>query len=128
MSGDAKLLIEQAVHNLLEEVPALKPLKLVIGFDLVGGRSDLQTFRLEMPALKVTKDLATDARVRVEMRRSDFNPLAEGGTLAAWRRSVEDGRMKVTGVQQYLQLIAQVVAKEEERKRLRKAKHSTPRG
>jgi hypothetical protein len=123
MAGDAITLIDQAVHRLLDEVPALKPLKLVVGVDLIGGRSDLQTFRLELPAVKVTKDLATDAKVRVEMRRTDFNPLAEKGGLSAWEKAVVDGRLKATGVQQYLQLIAQVVAREDERRRTRKARH-----
>jgi hypothetical protein len=121
--ADAKLLIEQSVRRLLEEVPALKPLKLVAQVDLIGGRSDVQTFRLELPEVKVTKDLAADARVRVEMRREHFNPLAEEGGLAAWHKAWDVGRLKATGVQQYLQLIGQVVAKEEERRRLRKAKH-----
>jgi hypothetical protein len=123
MAGDARTLIEQAVRRLLEEVPALKPLKLVVGVDLIGGRSDLQSFRLELPAVDVRKDLATDARVRVEMRREHFNPLAEDGTLTAWHKAYDVGRLKATGVQQYLQLIGQVVAKEEERRRLRKARH-----
>lgn len=123
MAGDARTLIDQAVRRLLEEVPALRPLKLVVGVDLIGGRSDLQTFRLELPSLEVRKDLATDARVRIEMRREHFNPLAEEGTLGAWHKAWADGRLKATGVQQYLQLIGQVVAKEEERRRLRKAKH-----
>ncbi|MDX6703920.1 MAG: hypothetical protein QOF26_4146, partial [Baekduia sp.] len=58
------MLIEAAVKGVLEEIPALKPLKLVVGIDF-HGRGDTQQFRLEMPDLKVTKDLATDARVRI---------------------------------------------------------------
>ncbi len=122
MAGDARTMIEAVVRGLLEEVPALKPLKLVVGVDL-QGRGDLQSFRLALPDLEVRKDYATDARVRIEMRREVFNQLAEHNQLSSWHKAVGDGRVKATGVQQYLQLIAQVVAKEEERRRTRKARH-----
>lgn len=122
MAGDARTMIEEVVRTLLEEVPALKPLKLVVGVDL-QGRGDLQSFRLVLPENEVRRDYATDARVRVEMRRDVFNQLAEEPTIARWHKAVTDGRVKATGVQQYLQLIGQVVAKEEERRRLRKARH-----
>lgn len=122
MAGDAKTMIEQVVRGLLEEVPSLKPLKLVVGVDL-HGRGDTQTFRLQLPEVEIRKDYATDARVRLEMRREHFNQLAEQGTLQGWHRALDDGRVKATGVQQYLQLIGQVVAKEEERRRTRKARH-----
>ncbi len=122
MAGDARTMIEGVVRGLLEEVPALKPLKLVVGVDL-QGRGDLQTFRLSLPEVEVRKDYATDARVRVEMRRDVFNALAEHNTLSGWRKALTDGRVKATGVQQYLQLIGQVVAKEEERRRTRKTRH-----
>jgi hypothetical protein len=122
MPGDARTMIEEVVRSLLDEVPALKPLKLVVGVDL-QGRGDLQTFRLVLPEVEVKKDYATDARVRVEMRRDVFNQLADEPTVARWHKAINDGRVKATGVQQYLQLIAQVVAKEEERHRLRKARH-----
>jgi len=36
MAGDAKVLIETATRAFLEEVPALKPLTMVVGIDLVG--------------------------------------------------------------------------------------------
>lgn len=124
MSGDAKVLIETAVQRFLEEVPALKPIKLVAAFDLTGGRSDLQQFRLEMPDLKVTKDIATDARVRVAMRRDFFNLMVEhGAKVADWREAFYDGKAKATGVDQYLKLIATVVDKQQERDRLRRPKH-----
>ncbi|MBI5103735.1 MAG: hypothetical protein HZB46_01865, partial [Solirubrobacterales bacterium] len=71
MASDAPKLIEVAVQGLLEEVPALRPLKIVIGVDL-HGRGDTQQFRLQMPEVEVTKDIAADARIRVEMRREFF--------------------------------------------------------
>ncbi len=104
-------------------MPALKPLKLVIGVDL-HGRGDTQQFRLQMPEIQVTKDLATDARVRVEMRRDFFNAMVEhGARVKDWRMAFLEGRAKATGVEQYLKLIAQVVEKQEERDRLKRARH-----
>ena len=120
-SADARTLIADTTAALLEEVPALKPLKLVVGVDL-HGRGDTQIFRLELPDVTVTKDLALDAKVRVEMRREEFNRLAEHPTVAGWRRALETGKVKATGVEQYLRLILQVVEKTEERARTKKAR------
>ncbi len=121
--ADAKPMIQAVVSALLEEVPQLKPLKLVVGVDLLG-RSDLQQFQLVMPGLEVTKDPALEAKVRVEMRRDFFNLMVEhGARLADWHQALDEGRVKVTGVMQYLRLIGQVVEKQEERVRLRRAKH-----
>ncbi len=122
MSEDARKLIAKAVADVLEEVPALKPLKLVVGVEL-HGRGDVQVFRLQLPELTVSKDLPNDAKVRVEMRREEFNRLVELGTVAGWRNAFEIGRAKATGVQQYLQLIAQVVDRQDERSRTRRARH-----
>ena len=121
-SPDAKGLITSTAYALLDEVPALKPLTLVIGIEF-HGRSDTQIFRLELPSVDVTKDLALDAKVRLEMRRDEFNRLAEHPTIATWRAALETGRAKVTGIEQYLKLILQVVEKTEERARTRKASH-----
>ena len=121
MSSDAPQLIETAVRGVLEEVPALKPMKLVVGIDL-HGRGDVQQFRLELPDLKVTKDIAADARVRVELRRDFFNLMVEhGAKVDDWGQAFHEGRLKATGVQQYLQLIGRVIAKHQERARLRRA-------
>ncbi len=121
MSQDARELITQATNRLLDEVPALKPLKLVVGIDL-HGRGDVQQFRLELPDVKVTKDLGLDAKVRVEMRRDVFNQLADRGTLEDWRNAFETGRAKATGVEQYLKLISQVVDRHDERARTKRAR------
>ena len=124
--ADAKPLIQSAVVDLLEEVPQLKPLKLVVGIDF-HGRNDLQQFRLVMPDIEVSKDPGLDAKVRVEMRRDFFNLMVEhGAKLADWHQAIDEGRVKATGVQQYLRLIAQVVFKEEERVRLRKQTAQKP--
>src|SRR5207302_6753352 len=48
MTEDAKTLIETATRHFLEEVPALEPIKLIVGIEL-RGRGDTQHYRLEMP-------------------------------------------------------------------------------
>jgi hypothetical protein len=123
--ADAKPMIQSVVTDLLEEVPQLKPLKLVIGVDLMGKHSDLQQFRLVMPDLEVSKDPGLDAKVRIEMRRDFFNLMVEhGAKLADWHQALSEGRMKATGVMQYLQLIGRVIEKEEERVRLKSQKRT----
>jgi hypothetical protein len=122
MSEDARKLIADAVGGLLDQVPALRPLKLVVRVDL-HGRGDTQQFRLELPDVNVTKDLAPDAKVMVEMRRDEFNRLTEHNRLVDWQKSFQTGRVKATGVEQYLRLIQQVVEKQDERARLKKARH-----
>ena len=120
-SEDAKSLIEAAVHNFLEEVPALAPIKLVVAIEL-RGRGDVQQFRLQMPELKVTKDIASDARIRVEMQRAFFNVMAHEAKVADWIEAFTYGQAKASGTEQYLRLISQVVDKQQERARLRRAK------
>jgi len=122
MAEDAKTLIETAVTRFLEEVPALKPMKIVVGFDL-RGRGDTQQYRLEMPGIKVTKDIAADSRVRLDIPRAFFNVMAKEGKVADWREAFMYGQAKATGVEQYLRLIRQVVEKQEERDQLRRPKH-----
>jgi hypothetical protein len=122
MSEDAKTLIEQAVRSFLDEVPALKPLKLVVGIDL-RGRGDTQQFRVLLPDVEVRKDIAADARVRIDMRRDFFNAMVQNGArVADWREAFEHGQAKATGVDQYLKLIVNVVERQEERNRTRRAR------
>jgi hypothetical protein len=120
-TSDAPQMIEQAVRGVLDEVPALKPMKLVVGIDL-HGRGDVQQFRLQLPEVDVRRDIAADARLRVEMRRDFFNLMVEhGAKVADWEQAFVEGRAKATGVSQYLQLITRVVEKQQERSRLRRA-------
>jgi hypothetical protein len=122
MTADAKTLIEQAVRSFLDEVPALKPMTLVVGVDL-RGRGDTQQFRVQLPEVDVRKDIAADARVRVEMRREFFNAMVEhGARVADWREAFQHGQAKATGVEQYMRLIVNVVERQEERNRTRKAR------
>ena len=118
---DAKTLIEIAVERFLEEVPALAPLKLVFAVEL-RGRGDVQLYRVELPGPEVTKGIASDARVRVEMPRSFFNVMAKEAHIADWREAFTYGQAKVSGVDQILKLIVHVVEKQEERQRTRRAR------
>ena len=120
--SDTKALIETAVNRFLEEVPALQPLKLVGGLEL-RGRGDVQMYRVELPGPKVTKDIATDAKVRLMVPRSHFNELASKGRVRDWREAFAKGDAKATGIEQVMRLIVQVVERQEERTRTRKAKH-----
>jgi hypothetical protein len=120
--SDTKTLIETAVNRFLEEVPALQPLKLVVGLEL-RGRGDVQLYRVELPGPTVTKDIASDSKVRLAVPRSHFNELALKGHVKDWREAFEKGDVKATGIEQVLRLIAQVVERQEERSRTRRAKH-----
>lgn len=121
MAEDAKALIELAVRRFIGEVPALAPIRLVVGVEL-RGRGDVQHFRLEMPDLKVTKGPAADARVRVDMRREFFNVMAREAKVADWVEAFTYGQAKASGPEQFLRLIVNVVDKHLERQRVRKAR------
>jgi hypothetical protein len=112
-------LIKTAVERFQEEVPALQNLKLVFGLEL-KAKHDIQLYRVEVPGLKISKDLAQDERILVEIDRPQFNELAEKGTLKSYRRAWETGHIKVTGDSNVRKLIGQVVEKQEQRARLRK--------
>lgn len=123
MSEDARTLIDRAVRSFLDEVPALKPLTLVVGVEL-RGRGDVQQFRLQLPEVEVTKGLATDAKVQIGMRREFFNAMVEhGARIADWREAFTHGHAKASGIEQYLKLIVNVVERQEERNRTKRARH-----
>jgi hypothetical protein len=120
---DTKSLIEQAIASFVAEVPSLEPLKLIAAIEL-QGRGDVQMYRIEVPGPKVTKDIASDARVRLLVQRSEFNKLAAAeNAIQAWRAAFETGHAKAEGSEQFKRLILQVVEKQEERSRTRRAKH-----
>src|SRR6187549_3562996 len=100
-------LIRTAVERFQAEVPALANLKLVFG--------------VELPGPQIKKDLAQDERILVEIDRPQFNELAEKGTLKSYRRAAETGHIKATGDSNVRKLIAQVVERQEQRSRLKKA-------
>lgn len=122
MAEDAKSLIEQATNRFLDEVPALKPMKLVVAVEL-RGRGDTQHFRLQLPEVKVTKDIPDDAQIRLEMPRAFFNEMAKDAKLADWREAFMYGQAKASGPTQFLQLIERVANKQDERNRQQRPKH-----
>ncbi len=99
-------------------MPALKQLKLVAGLEL-RAHHDTQLYRVELPGPVVTKAIAEDAKVTLEVQRAAFNTLATKGHVADWRAAFEHGDAKATGIDQYVRLIRQVVEKQEERGRAR---------
>ena len=108
------------MKRFLEEVPALQPLKLVAGLEL-RGRGDVQIYRVELPGPKVSKDIPSDAKVTLALPRSHFNELATKGHVKQWREAFEHGDAKATGIDQVMKLIVNVVERQEERSRTRKA-------
>ena len=122
MASDTKSLIETGVQRFLDEVPALANLKLVAGLEL-RARGDVQMYRVEVPGPKVSKDIAADAKVRISVPRSHFNELATKGRVRDWREAFEKGDAQATGIDQVMKLIVNVVERQEERSRTRKASH-----
>jgi hypothetical protein len=118
-TAETKALIEEAVVKFQKQVPALQKLKLVIELEL-RGRGDIQLFRVELPGPKVTRDIASDAKVRLSVPRSHFNELAEEGKVRNWREAFESGTVKASGPAEILKLIQNVIEKQEERTRTRK--------
>lgn len=118
---DTKSLIETGVNHFLEEVPALKPMKLIVGLEL-RGRGDIQMYRVELPGPRVTKDIAADAKVHLSVSRSHFNSLATKGRIKDWREAFAHGDVQASGIDQVMKLIVNVVERQEERARTRKAK------
>jgi hypothetical protein len=121
VADDAKELIEVAVRRFIREVPALEPIKLVVGVEL-RGRGDVQHFRLEMPDVKVTKGPAADGRMRVDMRREFFNVMAREAKVADWIEAFTYGQAKASGPEQFIRLIVNVVERQQERERTPRAR------
>jgi hypothetical protein len=113
---DSRTAVETALKQLLEHVPALKPLKLIAAAEVQGGR-DVQLIRVEMPGPKVTKAITPDARVTVTIRRDLLNEMIELNDLQAWIRAWDHGKFRASGVQEYLKLIGQVIEKTAAKKR-----------
>jgi hypothetical protein len=122
MASDTKSLIETAVTRFLDEVPALANLKLVAGLEF-RARGEPQLYRVELPGPKVTKGFAADAKVNISVSRAQFNELATKGHVRDWREAFEHGDAKATGIEQVMKLIVNVVERQEERSRTRKASH-----
>src|SRR3954465_4427812 len=118
-TAETKAQIEQAIASFQHEVPALARLKLVFELEL-RGRGDIQLFRVEVPGPKITRDIASDAKVRLSIPRTEFNELAKDNTTRHWRECFQSGHVKASGPPEILKLIGNVVLKQEERTRTRK--------
>ena len=118
-TAETKALIEEGIARFQHEVPSLQRLKLVMELEL-RGRGDIQLFRVEVPGPRITKDIASDAKVRLSVPRSHFNELAREGSIRHWREAFESGTVRATGPTEILRLISSVVEKQEERTRSRK--------
>jgi hypothetical protein len=118
-TAETKAQIEQASAAFQHEVPALVRLKLVFELEL-RGRGDIQLFRVEVPGPKITRDIASDAKVRLSLPRTEFNELTKDGSIRHWREAFTSGHVKATGPPEILKLIQSVVVKQEERTRTRK--------
>lgn len=80
-------------------------------------------YRVQLPGPVVTKDIAADAKVRLALPRSQFNQLATKGHVRDWEEALAKGDAKVTGIDQVIKLIANVVARQQERSRTRRVRH-----
>ncbi len=110
-SGDTRSLIEQAVVRFGEDVPALKPLKLVVRLEL-RSHGDVPIWRVEVPGPKISKDPAGDAKLDVSVDRSTFNQLAAEGTLKDWVDAFDHGHVKVSGEGAVVKLIGNVIERQ----------------
>src|SRR3954452_20073957 len=106
-SSDTRGLIQAAVEHLSEELPALKPLQLVIRLEL-KARGDAPVWRVELPGPKITKDPAADSRLDVSVIRSNFTDLAREATLKQWVTAYEHGKIELTCAQAVVKLIGNV--------------------
>src|ERR671921_454472 len=111
-TADTKAQIETAIKNFQREVPALEKLKLVFELEL-RGRGDIQLFRVEVPGPKITRDIASDAKVRLSLPRTEFNELPRAVSIRHWREAFASGHVKATGPSEILRLIQSVVEKQE---------------
>jgi hypothetical protein len=118
-TGGTAGLIEQAVRRFQQEVPGLAKLKLVFELEL-RGRGDVQMYRVQLPGPEISKGVADDARVTVEIPRSHFNELATEGRVRHYREAFEHGHIKASGDPNVMKLIAQVVERHEARTRTKK--------
>ena len=119
MADDTKALIEEGARRFLDEVPALKQLRLVLRLDL-RARGDAQSFRVQFPEIDVRRDPAADAKVTVVAPRTHFNELAKDGRLQHWRDAYENGYVRVVGQDEILKLIGRVIEHHEKRQKIKK--------
>ena len=119
MAEGTKELIELGARRFVDEIPALKQLKLVLRLDL-RARRDSQTWRVELPEVIVSRDPASDAKITVLAPRSHFNELARDGRLQHWRDAYLNGYVRVTGQDELIKLVGRVIERHEAREKIKK--------
>jgi hypothetical protein len=116
----AQELISTAYQRFAGEVPALGNLKLTIRLEL-RGRGDVQVFGVRLPGPIITKGEPENARLELQIPRSEFNELAERGTLIDWQDAYDHGHIRVSGDREIQQLLAKVIERQLSRARLKRA-------
>ena len=111
-SSDTRALIEQGLERFLDEVPALKQLKLVARLELSARGGDAPIWRVEVPGPKVAKEPAGDAKLDVVITRSHFNELAKDGRLKRWAEAYRTGHVKVSGEPAVVSLLGNVIQRQ----------------
>lgn len=106
-ASETRRRIEQVVERLRADLPALERLRLVAQLELRARGSDAPIWRVELPALRVTREPAADARLYIELARDDFNRLAGAG-LEDWAEAFRRGRVRVTGDPAVIKLLGEV--------------------
>ena len=119
MAEGTKELIELGARRFLEEIPALKQLKLVVRLDL-RARRDSQTWRVQLPEINVARDPASDAKITVLAPRSHFNELARDGRLQHWRDAYQNGYVRVVGQDEIIKLVGRVIERHDAREKIKK--------
>lgn len=118
---ETKELIEAGIRRFMDEVPSLKKLKLIFRLDL-KAKGDTQTWRVELPAIELSKDIPKDAQIEVEILRAIFNELVEDGKLQDFKEAYEHGQIKASGNEQLIKLVGVLAEKQEQRTKLKKAR------
>jgi len=118
-ANETRDLIELAVNRTLDELPALRKLKLVFQLEL-RGRGDVQLYRVELPGPKIEKGIAEHAKVILGVTRPHFNQLAEKGNTGMWREAFIAGHAHAAGSPQMLKLLQEVVERHDRRSAARR--------
>ncbi|GBD46133.1 hypothetical protein HRbin41_00954 [bacterium HR41] len=106
-ASDTRKQILETIDRLLADVPAFRRLRLVLQVTLRARGGDAPIWRVELPARKVVREPAPDARLYVEMAREEFNRLAGAG-FHDWAESFQRGRVRVTGDSAVVRLLGEV--------------------
>jgi hypothetical protein len=114
-STGTRELIVQAVDGFLDEVPALRSLRLVVRLELRARGGDAPIWRVEVPGPEVSKDPAGDARLDISVSRPHFNELAADGSLRHWVEAYEHGHVRVSGDPAVVQLLGNVITRRQAR-------------